>query len=114
MNLIKQFNLLVSFLLEVGLVVLAGYWGFHQSESSILNYILAIGVPTVIILLWGAWAAPKSKRRLKNPVRTIFKLAMMAFAVFFAYATRHPVWALSFAIITILNVSLAYLWAQDY
>jgi len=114
MNFIKQINLLVSFLLEVGLIILAGYWGFHQSENSILKYILAIGVPSVIILLWGIWAAPKSKRRLKNPVRTTFKLAMMALAVFFGYATGQPVLVVCFAVITILNVSLAYLFSQDY
>ncbi|GET25906.1 YrdB family protein [Prolixibacter sp. NT017] len=114
MNFIKQINLLVSFLLEMGLIILAGLWGFQQGESSLTKYVLAIAVPAVIILLWGVWAAPKSKRRLKNPVRTIFKLAMMALAVYFAYSSRHLGWALSFAIISILNVSLAYLWKQDY
>lgn len=114
MNFIKQINLLVSFLLEMGLIILAGLWGFEQGESILMRYVLAVAVPAVIILLWGVWAAPKSKRRLKNPIRTIFKLVIMALAVYFAYSTGHPVWALSFAIISILNVSLAYFWKQDY
>lgn len=114
MNFIKQINLLVSFLLEVGLVILGGYWGFHQGESSLMKYILAFAIPTVLILLWGVWAAPKSKQRLKNPVRTIFKLAMMALAVFFSYATGHTGLAFGFAVVTILNVSFAYSLAQDY
>ncbi|WP_159103341.1 YrdB family protein [Prolixibacter bellariivorans] len=114
MNFIKQINLLVSFLLELGLIILAGLWGFQQGENSFMRYVFVVAIPAVIILLWGVWAAPKSKRRLKNPARTIFKLAMMALAVFFAYASGHLVWALSFAVITILNVSLAYLWKQDY
>jgi len=114
MNFIKQINLLVSFLLELGLIILAGLWGFQQGESSLMRYVLVIAVPAVIILLWGIWAAPKSKRRMKNPARTIFKLAMMALAVFFAYASGHLVWALFFATITILNVGLAYLFSQDY
>lgn len=114
MNFIKQINLLVSFLLEVGLIILAGNWGFQQGENSFMKYVFVVAVPAVIIVLWGVWAAPKSKRRLKNPARTIFKLAMMALAVFFGYSTGHPAWALSFAFITILNVGLACLFSQDY
>jgi len=111
---IRLINLLVSFLLEMGLIILAALWGFQQGESSLMRYVLVIAVPAVIILLWGIWAAPKSKRRLKNPARTILKLAMMTLAVFFSYATGHRGWALFFAVITILNVSLAYLFSQDY
>lgn len=114
MNYIKPINLLVSFLLELGLLALAGYWGFQTGEGHPVKYVYAIALPAIIGLLWGIWAAPKSKRRLKNPARTVFKLTMMALAVFFAYDTGHPIWALTFAVITAVNVSLAYLLTQDY
>lgn len=114
MNTIKQLNLLVSFLLEITLLIIAGYWGFLQSENVIIKYILAVALPVAIAILWGFFAAPKSKKRLKNPVRTIFKLALFFMAVIFIYQTGHLIWAIGFAVITLLNVIIAFIFSQDY
>lgn len=114
MNVIKYLNLLVSFLLEILLLIIAGYWGFHQGESVLMKYILALVLPVVIATLWGLFAAPKSKKRLKNPLRTIFKLVLFFLAVFFSYQSGHLALAVIFAVITILNVSMSFVFSQDY
>jgi len=114
MSAIKYLNLLVSFLLEITLLILAGYWGFQQGKSVLMKYTLAIALPFVIAVFWGIFAAPKSKRRLKNPFRTILKLALFALAVFFSFQTGHFMLAIILAVVTLLNVSVAHFLAQDY
>ncbi len=114
MSAIKYLNLLVSFLLEIALLIIAGYWGFQQGESVLMKYMLAIALPFVIAVFWGIFAAPKSKRRLKNPFRTILKLALFALAVFFSFQTGHLILAIVLAIVTLLNVVAAYFLMQDY
>lgn len=110
----KQLNLLLSFLLELVLIVLFGYWGYQQGETLITKYIFAFVLPAILILIWGLWAAPKSKRRLKNPIRSIFKLSLFAIGVFFCIDAGHVTLATGFATITIANVTLAFLFSQDF
>ena len=114
MDIIKYLNLLISFLLEIALLILAGYWGFQQRESVLMKYTLAIALPVVIAILWGIFAAPKSKRRLKNPFRTILKLALFSLAVFFSFQTGHSLLAVVLAVVTFMNVIVAYILSQDY
>jgi hypothetical protein len=114
MNLIKKFNLLVAFLLEIGLLILVAYWGFRQGKNETMKYVLVIIMPAIVIVLWGVFAAPKSRYRLQNPFRTIFKLSMFAVATFAGYDTGHVILAWCFGVITILNVSLAMIFSQDY
>lgn len=106
--------MLISFLLEIALLILAGYWGFQQGESTLANYIFAITLPAIIATLWGIFNAPKSKRRLKNPFRTIFKLALFSLAVFFSFQTGHVILAIVLAVVILLNVIVAYSLSQDY
>ncbi|HKI89717.1 MAG TPA: YrdB family protein [Draconibacterium sp.] len=114
MSAIKYLNLLVSFLLEIALLIIAGYWGFQQGESVLMKYMLAITLPVVIAVFWGIFAAPKSRKRLKNPSRTIFKLALFALAVFFCFQTGHSLLAVVLAVATLMNVIAAYTLSQDY
>ena len=114
MNLIKQINLLVLFLLEIALVIIVGYWGFQQGETLTTKYILALILPAILITIWGIWAAPKSKRRLKNPIRTVFKLLLFSIGFFFCIDTGNFVFAWWFGSIIIVNVGLAFLFSQDF
>jgi hypothetical protein len=114
MNVIKYLNLLVSFLLEVALLIIAGYWGFQQGENVLMKYVFAIILPVFIAILWGIFAAPKSKKRLKNPFRIIFKLTLFSLAVFFSYQMGLLLLAIIIAIITCINLVMAFVFLQDY
>ncbi|HKJ40688.1 MAG TPA: YrdB family protein [Sunxiuqinia sp.] len=114
MNVIKQTNLLVSFLLELVLIVLFSYWGYQLGDSILTNYLFALLLPGFLIAIWGLWVAPKSKRRLKNPFRTISKLLLFSLGVLICFHTEHPVWGFIYGSIILLNVCLAKLFKQDY
>jgi amino acid transporter len=113
-NIIKQLNLLVSFLLEMILLFIAGYWGFQQGKSGLMSIIFAITIPVAIIVLWGFFAAPKSGARLKNPLRTIFKLILFVLGTVICFITGHIFSGIVFGSIVILNVVVARILLQDY
>jgi hypothetical protein len=111
---IKQLNLLVSFLLELVMLYLYGYWAFGMREPMAMKYLLAIVVPFLVIVLWLIWAAPKSKHRLKNPFRSIFKLSLFLIATLACFKAGQPAWAIWFGAVTLVNVVLAFMLKQDY
>lgn len=114
MNLIKQLNLLVSFLLELILLFSVGSWGYHNGGNLVLNYTLALALPTVVAVIWGIWAAPKSTRRLKNPARTILKLSLFFAGAWLVYLAGNLWWGVVFAAVAALNGTLAFMLKQNY
>ncbi len=106
---IKQFNLLLSFLLELLLLYLVGFWGFRQGETLFSKYALAAILPVIIMLLWGVWAAPKSKRRLKNPLRTLLKLTLFLLGALLSYLAGRQAWTVIFLVSVFLNAGMAFL-----
>lgn len=67
----------VAFLLEVAMLASFFYWGFRHSEP--LKYVLGIGIPAVVVVLWGLFMAPKSDRRL--PEKIVTPVSLIAFIV---------------------------------
>lgn len=114
MNAIKQLNLLVSFLLELMMLYLYGYWGYKTGGHPVMSYALAILLPGIVIILWGIWAAPKSKRRLKNPMRSVVKLSLLLLAAVLGFMAGRTSWSIWFGAITLLNAGLAFIFSQDY
>ncbi|HEY4788167.1 MAG TPA: YrdB family protein [Bacteroidales bacterium] len=114
MNAIKSLNLLVSFLLELMMLCLYSYWAYHSREIVVMRYLLAVLVPVAAVVLWGIWAAPKSKRRLKNPARSVFKLALLLLSAVLCFKAGQQSWAIWFGIVTLLNAGLAFALSQDY
>ncbi|MGA7207246.1 MAG: YrdB family protein [Specibacter sp.] len=54
----------IGFALEVAMVAAFFYWGFRQAYP--LNLVVGIGVPAVVVVLWGIFMAPRSERRLSE------------------------------------------------
>ena len=78
---LRRGNLLLAFLLELGMLVAFCYAGWASTHILWLRIVLAIGLPALAIVLWAVWAAPKAgKRRLKMPALMIFKLAIFGAA----------------------------------
>lgn len=76
---------LFAFLLELCLLAAIGYWGFRFGETTLLKYVYGIGLPLIAAILWGIFAAPKSKRRLEFSYRLIFESILFILAAFLLY-----------------------------
>jgi hypothetical protein len=61
----------VRFACEIAAVVAVVWWGWP-----VLGIVLGIAV----IAVWGAWVAPKAKRRPPDPLRLLVELAIFALA----------------------------------
>lgn len=112
MEIIKSINLASAFFLEIAMILAFGYFGFHYPQNILLKYVLMIALPLVAIILWGYFAAPKSKHRLQQPYRVLFALAIFGASVFLLNMTGKTMLAAVFAIMVIINQLLAFIFKQ--
>jgi hypothetical protein len=54
LSLIKNTNLALTFLLELGVLVALGYWGFQTGQATIASIGLGIGAPVLAVALFAA------------------------------------------------------------
>ena len=107
-------NLGLRFILELAALIAAGYWGYSQTDSW-TKYILAIGVPLILAVLWGAFAVPNDRSRSgKAPISTpgylrlCLEIAFFAFAGWALYETGLTRLALILLIITLVHYVISY------
>jgi len=112
MKTIKYLNLLIAFLLEIVLVIIVSYWGLSQGRSSVSKYALAILLPLIVIILWGRFAAPASRHRIKFPYRIIFELAFFAIGTFLLYDITNKNKAAYFGITALVSKTIAFFLRQ--
>ncbi len=55
-------NDVLRFILELWALIAYGYWGLNQSFG-LFNYVLMIGLPIVMAVLWGTFAVPDDPSR---------------------------------------------------
>lgn len=63
METIKSANLVLRFVLELCALVAIGYWGFYVAGSSPSKWILGIGAPLLVAVVWGDLGGPDFIRR---------------------------------------------------
>src|SRR5699024_2607933 len=103
---LKAINDILSFLLELAMLVAFGYAGFQWTENNTLQYVLGIGIPVIIILFWAQCMAPKAKKRLLYPWLLIVTLFLFEAAAFGLYLVEVQTWALIFALAALINVGI--------
>ena len=50
-------NLALRFAVELASLAALAYWGWHDSETTAVKLLLAIGAPVVWAVLWGTFAS---------------------------------------------------------
>ena len=104
-------NLLLKFLLELAALAAFGYWG-ASAASGALAVVLAVAVPAAMVVLWGAFAAPNSARRLPAATRVPFELTVFALAALALVGAGSSALALAFALLAVGNAALLTLFGQ--
>jgi hypothetical protein len=66
----------LRFLLELLLLAAVGYFGF--TFGGLAGWILGLGLPAVIVAIWGAFVAPRAARPLADPARLVVELVLFA------------------------------------
>ena len=112
MELLKNINLALAFLLELCMLAALGYWGFTLDQGFIIRIIAGLGAPLLAAVIWGLWMAPKAAKRLREPLHLIGELILFGLAIAALYAAGQPRLALIFGLVYAINVILRYAWRQ--
>lgn len=107
---VRYGNLGLAFLLE--LAALISFAAVGVLLSGWMQLIGGIAGAAVFVLLWGIFAAPRSKRRLKGMNLLLFKAGIFAVAVAILVAIGQPVWAALLAVLAAANLTLGRLLRQ--
>lgn len=80
-------NLMIRFILELLALAAVGFWAW-KSFDGILQYILGIGLPIIMTIIWGTFAVPDDPSRSgKAPIPVSGTLRLLIEFLFFALAT---------------------------
>jgi hypothetical protein len=109
---VKATNLGVAFLLELCLLAILGFWGFHVTGQAPVKWILGLGVPVVVAVVWSVIAAPMSTHRWQPVPLLVFKISIFTLAAAGLYAVKHKTVAGIFEGVSLLNLVLGFIWKQ--
>lgn len=102
---VKQLNLAVKFLLELAALAAFGLFGASVADG-VLAVVLAIALPGVAAVAWGAFAAPRARRRLPLHLRAPFELGVFALGALAFWRTESWLWGAAFAVVALVNALL--------
>ena len=106
----NSINLAVRFLLELSALVAFGAWGWKQGDG-VIRYVLALGIPIAMAVMWGVFAVPDDPSRSGSaPVVTPGFIRLVLELAFFAVAT----WCLREMELTRLSIVFGILVVVHY
>ena len=112
LTIIKNANLALAFLLELGVLAALGYWGFQTSQGTIAKIGLGIGAPVLAVVLWWLFGAPQAMWHLNGVFRLLLEVIFFGSAAVALYAAGQHVLGVVFALVFILNTVLVSLLGQ--
>ena len=110
---VKQANLFLALLLELGVLAALAYWGFVTGATLPVKIVLGISAPVVAIIIWAIWGAPRSRRRLQGISYWLLRIAFDAAGAIALYVANQHTWGMIFALAAALNCILGYVWKQN-
>jgi hypothetical protein len=112
MKILRAANLALSFLLELCMLAAFAYWGFTTGSGLFAQLLLGIGVPVVVIIIWGILLAPASTRRLQGWPHWLLEIVIFVLAIVALYVAGQSTLTIIFAAVYAVNVILRLVWKQ--
>jgi len=104
-------NLAVRFALEIAMLIVLGYWGWHLSETW-LRYVAAAGFPAIAAVLWGVFRIQNDPKpapvETPGPIRLFLELALFGWAVWALYQLGKPELSELMALIVMAHYLVSY------
>ncbi|MBN0044782.1 YrdB family protein [Streptomyces actuosus] len=112
MKAVRAVNLGVLFLVELGAVAAAAYWGVTLDVPAGLAWLLGLAAPAALIVLWGLFGSPKAPYRTRGAARTGFEVLWFGAGAVALAAAGAVGWAVAFALVCLATKTLAAAWRQ--
>lgn len=107
---LKSINLGLAFFLELAMLAAFAFWGFQTGKIPIMKFLLGIGIPLVVAVIWGIFMAPKSSMQLQGAAYFAVKLMLFSMAAVALYATGRHGLGIALAVAFVINTVLLYVW----
>lgn len=108
MVMIRAANLLLSFLLELGMLAAFSYWGYHAPSSPLVSILAGVALPVVAAVIWGIVLAPKARFTLTRQWHRFLELVLFGLATVAVYAAGRPELAIGFGALVAVNQLVTY------
>lgn len=109
---LKNVNDIISFILELAMLIGIGYWGFYGEKSTWMKWLIGIGFPLAAVIIWGLLLAPKATYRLDTTNGVLVSSLLFLLAAIALYTAQQRESAIVFVIFTIINRILVLVWKQ--
>lgn len=106
----KEANLALRFLLELGLLAALAAWGF--GHGGVLGVVAGIALPVAAAAVWGLLIAPRAPNRLADPWRLLVEVVLFGLAVVALAAAGYVNLAAVLAVAVVLSEALSVVWRQ--
>ena len=104
---VHVFNEGLAFFLELAALVLLAVWGFRVGSNTAVHFLLGLGAPALMIVVWGAFAAPRARVELPMAGVMVVKFVVFAAATAACYAAGWHAWAVAFGVVALANSVVA-------
>ncbi|MFD2368726.1 YrdB family protein [Brevibacillus sp. GCM10020057] len=111
---IHGFFLLLVFLSEIAAIIAYGFWGFRYPSSIWIKWVLGIGLPVVVIVVWGLFLSPKASVEIPQALRIVMKVMVFGFAAAALYSAGRPRMSLLFGLCVLVSHGMDYLLAEKW
>jgi len=99
-------NDLLRFALELAGVAALAVWGWVVGGSGLLRYVLAIGAPLILIVIWAVFIAPNADSPLAPTLRELVGSALLLAAALLLWLVGFRIAAIVFAVLIVINTIL--------
>jgi hypothetical protein len=99
-------NDLLRLALELAGVAALAVWGWVAGGSGLLRYILAVGAPLILIVLWAVFIAPNADSPLAPTLRELVGSALLLAAALLLWLVGFRIAAVVFAVLIVINTIL--------
>lgn len=110
MNVLIDLNYLILFFVELAMLYNFAAWGFTLNVPAALRYIVGLGVPGVVVVLWGMFFSPDPAIVLMQPWNTMGEYILFVLSAYAVARTGRINWAVWFLLAAVASETIALLW----
>ncbi len=108
----RNLNLVFRFILELTVLAALFLLGTSITDEFIAQVVLGIGLPLLVIIVWGLFVAPRSVRRLPDPARLGLELVVFGSGVLAFLLIGQLLLGALLGAAALINLALLFLWDQ--